>query len=199
MRAEIWPSCPKTVVIFRFAQPNPPSMNSQIAEQCHFRPPLPSMLGCQNYREQRELLVRIDALMEQAGTAVSPLHVVGRGQKRLAQPHSLRVAGEYKWQTLITPPGRNAGRALRDESRYSKTTFWVNAYSTKVSQAGVGRLVGGAGAQPGCWLDFPNLKKKSRPKADRRLALESISKRRTNGRAGFPPAKSIRQARGAAK
>ena len=43
-------------------------MNSQFAEQCHFRPPLPSILGCQNYREQRELLVRIDQLMEQAGT-----------------------------------------------------------------------------------------------------------------------------------
>ena len=43
-------------------------MNSQIAEQCHFRPPLPDILGCQNYREQRELLIRIDELMEQAGS-----------------------------------------------------------------------------------------------------------------------------------
>ena len=43
-------------------------MNSEIAEQSHFRPPLPYILGCQNYREQRELLIRIDELMEQAGT-----------------------------------------------------------------------------------------------------------------------------------
>jgi hypothetical protein len=43
-------------------------MDSQIAEQTHFRPPLPSILGCQDYREQRQLLVRIDDLMEQAGT-----------------------------------------------------------------------------------------------------------------------------------
>ena len=43
-------------------------MSPQIADQSHFRPPLPQILGCQNYREQRDLLVRVDELMEQAGT-----------------------------------------------------------------------------------------------------------------------------------
>ena len=43
-------------------------MNSQIAEQTHFRPPLPSIPGCLDYRAHRQLLVRIDDLMEQAGT-----------------------------------------------------------------------------------------------------------------------------------
>ena len=59
---------PKNGGYISVSKPNPPSMNSEIAEQSHFRPPLPHILGCQNYREQRELLIRIDELMEQAGT-----------------------------------------------------------------------------------------------------------------------------------
>jgi hypothetical protein len=42
-------------------------MTNIIAEQLSFRPPLPEIFGCKDYREERELLVRIDEILEMTG------------------------------------------------------------------------------------------------------------------------------------
>lgn len=42
-------------------------MIDTLAEQLTFRPPLPIVYGCQDYREQRELFIRIDEILGAVG------------------------------------------------------------------------------------------------------------------------------------